>query len=106
MGGGEEAAPKANAPAPAPVTPSEAGDEEITDDEFEALLDQLHGSGQGPTKQGAATTSPEPLVDKAATEAVQKAKQAAPAAPKATPAPAKTSAPAAPKAAPKKDDKK
>ncbi len=89
--GGEEAAPKANTPAPAPVTPSAAGDEEITDDEFEALLDQLHGSGQGPTKQ--------------------KAKQAAPAAPKATPAPsaaapAKASTPAAPKAAPKKDEKK
>ena len=109
--GGEEAAPKANTPAPAPVTPSAAGDEEITDDEFEALLDQLHGSGQGPTKQGAVSKAPEPPVDKAATEAVQKAKQAAPAAPKATPAPsaaapAKASAPAAPKAAPKKDEKK
>ncbi|MED5488773.1 MAG: chemotaxis protein CheA [Pseudomonadota bacterium] len=109
--GGEEAAPKANAPAPAPVTPSEAGDEEITDDEFEALLDQLHGSGQGPTKQGAVSKAPEPPVDKAATEAVQKAKQAAPAAPKATPAPsaaapAKASTPAAPKAVPKKDEKK
>ena len=107
----EEAAPKANTPAPAPVTPSAAGDEEITDDEFEALLDQLHGSGQGPTKQGAVSKAPEPPVDKAATEAVQKAKQAAPAAPKATPAPsaaapAKASAPAAPKAAPKKDEKK
>merc|ERR1712098_721708 len=96
--GGEEAAPKANTPAPAPVTPSAAGDEEITDDEFEALLDQLHGSGQGPTKQGAVSKAPEPPVDKAATEAVQKAKQAAPAAPKAAPAP--------PKAAPKKDEKK
>jgi len=109
--GSEEAAPTANTPAPAPVTPSATGDEEITDDEFEALLDQLHGSGQGPTKQGAVSKAPEPPVDKAATEAVQKAKQAAPAAPKATPAPsaaapAKASAPAAPKAAPKKDDKK
>ncbi|MEL7442524.1 MAG: Hpt domain-containing protein, partial [Pseudomonadota bacterium] len=109
--GGEEAAPTANTPAPAPVTPSAAGDEEITDDEFEALLDQLHGSGQGPTKQGAVSKAPEPPVDKAATEAVQKAKQAAPAAPKATPAPsaaapAKASTPAAPKAAPKKDEKK
>ncbi|WP_287497995.1 chemotaxis protein CheA [Alteromonas sp. AO-Serp] len=109
--GGEEAAPTANTPAPAPVTPSAADDEEITDDEFEALLDQLHGSGQGPTKQGAVSKAPEPPVDKAATEAVQKAKQAAPAAPKSTPAPsaaapAKASAPAAPKAAPKKDEKK
>ena len=109
--GGEKATPTANTPAPAPVTPSAAGDEEITDDEFEALLDQLHGSGQGPTKQGAVSKAPEPPVDKAATEAVQKAKQAAPAAPKATPAPsaaapAKASTPAAPKAAPKKDEKK
>jgi two-component system chemotaxis sensor kinase CheA len=30
----------------------------------------LHGSGQGPTKQGAAPKAPEPPVDKAATEAV------------------------------------
>jgi two-component system chemotaxis sensor kinase CheA len=101
----------AKAPAPAPVTPSASGDEEITDDEFEALLDQLHGSGQGPTKQGAASKAPEPPVDKAATEAVQKAKQAAPAAPKASAAPsaaspAKASAPAAAKPAPKKDEKK
>ncbi|WP_334018893.1 chemotaxis protein CheA [Alteromonas sp. S015] len=108
---GEEAAPIASAPAPAPAAPSAAGDEEITDDEFEALLDQLHGSGQGPTKQDTVSKAPEPPVDKAATEAIQKAKQAAPATPKATPtpsatAPAKASAPAAPKAAPKKDEKK
>ena len=111
FGGNEKSAPE---PASAAAPASSAGDEEITDDEFEALLDQLHGSGQGPTKQGSAPAAPEPPVDKAATEAVQKAKQAAssaPAAPKAKPAPsvaspAKTSKAAAPKAPAKKDDKK
>ena len=98
--------------APAPVTAptASAGDDEITDDEFEALLDQLHGSGQGPTKQSANSKASEPPVDKAATEAVQKAKQAAPAASstaavsKSTPA--KPSESVAPKVAAKKDDKK
>ncbi|MEQ3641376.1 MAG: chemotaxis protein CheA [Alteromonas sp.] len=96
---------------PAPQSTSASGDEEITDDEFEALLDQLHGSGQGPTVQSASDTkAPEPNVDKAATEAIQKAKQSVPAAAKATPAapaPSKA-APAAPasKDAGKKDEKK
>ncbi|WP_338516690.1 chemotaxis protein CheA [Alteromonas gracilis] len=112
FGGSDDAAP-ASAPAPA-AAPSAAaaasGDEEITDDEFEALLDQLHGSGQGPTKQSA--PSAEPPVDKAATDAINKAKSAAPAAPKAsTPAPEKAATPAAApaaakKEAAKKDDKK
>ncbi len=104
----EAPAPKAAAPTPAL---SSSGDEEITDDEFEALLDQLHGSGQGPTKQSAEPSKgAESAVDKAATEAVQKAKQQAPAAPKASPAPAakqaSAPAPAAKREAPKKDDKK
>lgn len=107
--GGEEKSVVAPAPTSEPASGS--GDEEISDDEFEALLDQLHGSGQGPTKQGAVAKAPEPPVDKAATEAVQKAKQAASGDTKATPtpsaaSPAKASAPAAPKATPKKDDKK
>ncbi|APE01235.1 chemotaxis protein CheA [Alteromonas mediterranea] len=105
------AASEPKAPA-APAPSNSSSDEEITDDEFEALLDQLHGSGQGPTQQSAAPISPEPPVDKAATEAVQKAKQAAPV--KAAPtsnsaAPSKSSSTAKPKAAspaPKKDDKK
>ncbi|MDY6977845.1 MAG: chemotaxis protein CheA [Pseudomonadota bacterium] len=110
--GGEEKSAATPAPASAPA--SNAGDEEITDDEFEALLDQLHGSGQGPTKQGSAPAAPEPPVDKAATEAIQKAKQTAPSSasePKVKPAssaasPAKASTAAAPKATAKKDDKK
>lgn len=96
---------------PAPQSASASGDEEITDDEFEALLDQLHGSGQGPTVQSAADTkAPQPNVDKAATEAIQKAKQSAPAVAKAAPAVAAPSkaASAAPasKDAGKKDEKK
>ncbi|MCB4435304.1 chemotaxis protein CheA [Alteromonas sp. McT4-15] len=110
FGSSEDAAP---ASAPAPTAPvSASSDEEITDDEFEALLDQLHGSGQGPTKQS--STPAEPVVDKAATEAINKAKSEAPAAPKASPAPQKAAAAApapapagaAKKEAPKKDDKK
>ncbi|GFD88063.1 chemotaxis protein CheA [Tenacibaculum sp. KUL152] len=110
FGGSEDAAP---ASAPAPAAPaSVSSDEEITDDEFEALLDQLHGSGQGPTKQS--STPAEPVVDKAATDAINKAKSEAPAAPKANPAPQKAAAAApapapagaAKKDAPKKDDKK
>src|SRR5690606_26640396 len=57
-GPGAKAAPaKSSAPAesPAPVVSaspaaSTSTSEEITDDEFEALLDQLHGKGKGPTK--------------------------------------------------------
>ena len=107
------AAPASEPKAPvAPAPSNSSSDEEITDDEFEALLDQLHGSGQGPTQQSTAPISPEPPVDKAATEAVQKAKQAAPV--KAAPtsnsaAPSKPGSTAKPKAAspaPKKDDKK
>ena len=104
----EAPAVETKAPA-APASSSTSGDEEITDDEFEALLDQLHGSGQGPTKLGEAPKQVEPPVDKAATEAVQKAKEAAPKpspAPSA-PAPSTPSAPAkAASAPPKKDDKK
>mgnify|MGYP006398752941 FL=1 len=107
------AAPASEPKAPvAPAPSNSSSDEEITDDEFEALLDQLHGSGQGPTQQSAAPISPEPPVDKAATEAVQKAKQAAPV--KAAPtsnsaAPSKPGSTAKPKAAspaPKKDAQK
>ncbi len=40
-------------PQPQPAAVSVAdGDENITDDEFEALLDQLHGKGQGPGTEG------------------------------------------------------
>ncbi|BFT31078.1 chemotaxis protein CheA [Alteromonas sp. D210916BOD_24] len=110
FGSNESEAPAPEAAAPAPAS-SSAGDEEITDDEFEALLDQLHGSGQGPTNQSdEPVKGAESAVDKAATEAVQKAKQQAPAAAKASQAPAakqaSAPAPAAKREAPKKDDKK
>jgi len=112
-GKGQFGSSETSAPEPkssvAPAPTSASGDEEITDDEFEALLDQLHGSGQGPTKLGDAPKQVEPPVDKAATEAVQKAKQAAP---KPNPEPS-APAPSAPSssakaasAAPKKEEKK
>ncbi len=57
--------PKAASEPAAPVAPAAAPNtEEITESEFDALLDQLHGSGKGPgTKEGedtAATASAEP----------------------------------------------
>ena len=51
------------APAPAPAQPSNApdlasgGDEDITEDEFEALLDELHGKGGAPKTVGKAFNS-------------------------------------------------
>lgn len=55
--GGEDAAAAAAPAAPAPA----AGDDLITDDEFEALLDELHGAGKGPieaeTKEPAVAAS-------------------------------------------------
>lgn len=64
-----------------PATPAVGGGDEITDDEFEALLDELHGNGKSPTT---AASSP-----KAASNEVKK-----PVAPKpvASPAPVKKSA--------------
>ncbi|APE05995.1 MAG: chemotaxis protein CheA [Alteromonas sp.] len=107
------AAEEPAAPAAPPAQNASSSDDEITDDEFEALLDQLHGSGQGPTNQAssapeaAPAKAPEPAVDKAATDAIQKAKQASPT-PASTPAPAAAKAePKAPsREAAKKDDKK
>ncbi|MET1078168.1 MAG: chemotaxis protein CheA [Pseudomonas sp.] len=48
-----DALPEAPAPLAAPSAPVGGGDE-ITDDEFEALLDQLHGKGQAAAPAGVA----------------------------------------------------
>lgn len=42
------------------ATISASGSEDITEDEFEALLDQLHGKGKGPGVPGAAVATPAP----------------------------------------------
>ena len=113
FGGSDEPAAVSTSSTPTPAV-NTASDEEITDDEFEALLDQLHGSGQGPSKAASKPVPPpakkaEPVVDKVATEAVNKAKEQAATAPKPVPAPQKAAAqptPAAAKEAPKKEEKK
>lgn len=46
-------------PSPTPSPTSKASSDEITDDEFEELLDRLHGPGQGPAT-GAEASSPQP----------------------------------------------
>lgn len=77
-----------SAPASGAPEAAEGAGEEITEDEFEALLDQLHGKGKGP---GSSAES------RAAVPPAQSAQPAATAAPKAAPAEAapKASAPAA-----------
>ncbi|MCP5350056.1 MAG: chemotaxis protein CheA [Oceanospirillaceae bacterium] len=59
----ESAAPVAAEDPFADTTPAAApagSDDEITDDEFEALLDQLHGKGKGPAPVAAESSAPAP----------------------------------------------
>lgn len=102
----EPAAAAPSAPAepakPAPSVGSDS-DEEITEDEFEALLDDLHGQGKGPAGNGAAASAPAstpaPAPTPAAKPETSEPKAAAPV-PKPAPAPAPAPKPAAEKAAP------
>lgn len=70
------AAPSAAAASAAPASASTAaaagGDELISDDEFEALLDQLHGKGHGPGAAGTPSATP-PAASVAAAAAPPKA---------------------------------
>ncbi len=96
------AAPVASAAAKnPPAAASAGGDELITDDEFEKLLDQLHGKGKGPTvAEEAPKAAPKPAAKPAAAAAPAPAPKAEkPAAPVAKSEPV-AEAPA-PKAAPK-----
>lgn len=100
------AAPVASASAKSsPAAASAGGDELITDDEFEKLLDQLHGKGKGPTvAEEAPKAAPKPAAKPAAAPAPAPTPKAEkPAAPVAKSEPiAEAPAPApAPKAAPK-----
>lgn len=85
------AAPQARPDAEsAPVEPgtgkAAAGPDIINDDDFESLLDELHGSGKGPTASGPAGAAP---------KQEQPAPRAAPAVPGNTPANPAKEAPAA-----------
>lgn len=98
VGGEPEPAAPASAPPAAPAPASKpapsGGDDEITDDEFESLLDDLHGQGKGPNAEVAAAPTPAPAPKPQAAPAPKATPAPAPA-PKAAPAPAP-----APKAAP------
>ncbi|KOO16248.1 chemotaxis protein CheA [Vibrio xuii] len=89
-GEGESAAAEPVAPAPtpaAPVAPAGAGDSDLmTDAEFEKLLDDLHGSGKGPSIEE---------LDAATKPAAANAEPVAPATPPPAPKPAPTPQPAA-----------
>ncbi|MBD3610699.1 MAG: chemotaxis protein CheA [Gammaproteobacteria bacterium] len=82
----EEPVVQAEAPTPAP------GSDEITEDEFEALLDQLHGSGSAPGQQ----VADEPELSAATPAEQEPAKPAEPQAP--SPAPVAENKPAPKKA--------
>ncbi|SEA49151.1 chemotaxis protein CheA [Alkalimonas amylolytica] len=89
--------PAATAPAKPAAAASQAKDDEITDDEFESLLDELHGKGKSP--QPAAQASA-PVERKPAPKVPEQA-ATAPASSAVAPAATKpaTAAPAAPPAA-------
>ncbi|GLS27000.1 chemotaxis protein CheA [Marinibactrum halimedae] len=112
-----KATPVASAPAPSATdatdgnTASGGSGDNITEDEFEALLDQLHGAGKGPaggasssTASSAANSTPStPLSTSSSDKPSSSAAPAsAPQTPKSSPAPAAkaTPKPAAPKAKP------
>ena len=87
------------APTPAAEATSSGSDDEISDDEFEALLDELHGKGSAP--QSLETAAPEKAPE---TPKAEPAKPAQPAAskPAAQPAPAASKPAPAPAKAPEK----
>jgi len=89
-GEGESAAAEPAAPAPtpaAPVAPAGAGDSDLmTDAEFEKLLDDLHGSGKGPSIEE---------LDAATKPAAANAEPVAPVTPPPAPKPAPAPQPAA-----------
>lgn len=93
----EPTAPEAATPA-APAAASSGGDDLITEDEFEALLDQLHGKGNSPTgtapAQSTQASTPAPTPASTAPE-----KAAAKPAAASEPSPAKPVSPPAVKPA-------
>jgi two-component system chemotaxis sensor kinase CheA len=102
--GAKPSAPEENKPAPvneskpaapAPAPAAGGGGDLISDDEFEDLLDQLHGKGQGPTAGGVKDSAPKAPTSK------NSAPKPEPAAEAKKPEPAKKPAPA-PKAAEQK----
>ncbi|MDK2598479.1 chemotaxis protein CheA [Pseudoalteromonas obscura] len=99
------AAPVAPATPAAPASESAGTDEEINDDEFEALLDELHGKGQAPkNKEDSSAKSdpaPAPKVEPAPAPKPKPQPAAKVEAPKSAAKPAAKSAPAPAKAEPK-----
>ncbi|MEX6677573.1 chemotaxis protein CheA [Pseudomonas sp. W2Oct36] len=100
------AAPAAAAPAApvAPAAPSKAAaSDEITDNEFEDLLDQLHGKGKfepavaaaAPAAPAAPVNKPEPVAKAEPAKPTPAAAAPAKATPASAPAPARAAAPAA-----------
>ena len=104
----ESASTPTNSSPDTSASPAPADDNAITDDEFEKLLDQLHGKGQGPSAgAGNAPAAPASPKSDSAPAAPKPAEKPSPA-PKAEPVaaakePAKPAAKPAAKAAPPKE---
>lgn len=92
-GADAEAPASAATPAASAAPPAAAsGTDDISEEEFDALLDELHGKGQFGTVAGAASTkSAAPKVEASKPAPAPKPKKAAPAKPKAKPAAKKES---------------
>ncbi|TVM53200.1 chemotaxis protein CheA [Vibrio cholerae] len=93
--------PKATeAPKPAAAKSAPGGDDLMTDEEFEKLLDELHGSGKGPSVEELEMATRPVASSPASSEAKAPVQASAPAAkPAAKPAAAATAKPAAAKPA-------
>ncbi|HGF7363295.1 TPA: chemotaxis protein CheW [Vibrio cholerae] len=93
--------PKATeAPKPAAAKSAPGGDDLMTDEEFEKLLDELHGSGKGPSVEELEMATRPVASSPASSEAKAPVQTSAPAAkPAAKPAAAATAKPAAAKPA-------
>ncbi len=94
------AAPETSAAAPAQPEPpasepeQKTSSDEISDDEFEALLDELHGKGKFKVDAIAEESAPAKKPDPVPAKAAASVSQSAPAKPEAEKAPASTAAPA------------
>lgn len=96
--------PEPSAPAGTETTAASAGNSDlINDDEFEALLDELHGKGKGPSAGKASTpektAAPEAVAKPPADTPASESKPAEAPKPAAKPVPPKAAAPAAKPAA-------
>lgn len=97
----DKAASETKSDAPSAVPSADGSSDLISEDEFESLLDTLHGDGKSPTTGGDEAAKPQPKAEAPKAEAKPKPEEK----PKPAPKPAAAKKPAAAAAKPKADDK-